>query len=153
MMNRLFLVTLMILTVAVPVFGMSGYGGDDIAIPPDNYIVEIVDIDGVITRGENVTFDEQTYISARRGSTEVFVPFEKIQSISLSENEAVITGEKKEIAVQITLSDGTTVDTTGMSHYEITGESEYGRFRIRLDHVRKMTLIEKKSLPDQTHPK
>ncbi|MBN1878926.1 hypothetical protein JW823_02350 [bacterium] len=146
-MNRYFASIVLFTLAAVPVWGMSQYNKDDITIPPENYIVEIVDIDGVITRGENVTYDDQTLVSGTRGSTEVFIPFERIQSIDLTNNEDVITRELKDIKVNILLNDGSSLEINGKCHKELTGESDFGRFRIRLDHIRRVSILEKKQSP------
>lgn len=145
-MNRLILNTILFLFCTLTVAGMSQFNKDDITIPPDNFIVEIEDIDGVIIRGENVTFDEATTVSVRRGSADVYIPFDKIKSVEPVDNENVITRELKEITVRITLKDGSQLETTGKSHNEITGETEFGRFRIRLDHVRRISVLEQKQV-------
>ncbi len=115
---------------------MSGKSGKEIPIPTDNFRAVITDIDGVITEAFNVSFNGQTYITVKRGSTETYIPFERIKQIDLQENESVITEENPLISVSISLVDGSRFEATGQSRDEFTGEAGFGRFRIRMDHVR-----------------
>jgi len=133
------------------VFAMSQFSKDEIKIPGENYMVEIVDIDGIKTLGENVTFDSDTIINVRRGSTEVFIPFEMISAVEMVNNEEVITKELKEIGMLIHLKDGSNVEVTGKSHFEITGESQFGRFRVRLDRVRNLSILKKVPPKETSH--
>ncbi|MGB3974931.1 MAG: hypothetical protein WBM02_07385 [bacterium] len=141
-MRKKYLATAFFILCTVSIYGMSRYEKDDIAIPDENYPVEITDIDGVITNGVNVTFNDMTVVSAKKGSTDVFIPFSKITKIELKDNENVITNKLEDIEMHIFMKDGTLFTSNGMSHYEVTGESSFGRFRIRLDRIRKMMFLE-----------
>lgn len=144
MKGKLIVIAFLILCV-VFTSGMSKYEKDEIAIPDEKFSVEIIDIDGVVTNGVNVTFNDTTFISAQRGSTDVYIPFRKISKIELKDNENVITNKLENIEMFISLKEGTVFTSHGMSHHAITGESDFGRFRIRLDRIRKITFLETQS--------
>lgn len=141
-MKRFLMILSLSLVASGLVLAMSGSPGDDIIIPPDNYVVEVTDIDGVVTVGSNVTFEKKTYVSAKRGSTSIFIPFDRIRMIEMLDSNEVITQELPEIDMRITLKDGSVYESTGGSSQEITGEAEFGSFRIRLDHIRKLSFSE-----------
>jgi hypothetical protein len=129
-----------ILVFTVSILGMAQHSKDEITIPHKNFRAIITDIDGVTTEGENITFNDQTVVHARRGSTSVFIPLARLASIEFLANEQVISKELEEIGMRLILKDGSVYETTGLSHHEITGESDFGRFRIRLDRVRRIEL-------------
>lgn len=127
-----------LLLVIAPALGMSDCPEDDILLPDENYKITLTDIDGVETVGGFVTFECQTYISATRGSTTIFIPFDRIKTIEMQDNDTVITQESPEIDMVITLVDGSQYRSRTMSHQHITGEAEFGKFKIRMDHIRKI---------------
>jgi hypothetical protein len=141
MKDKYLALSILILSV-VSVSAMTQYSKDEIAIPHENFSVEIIDIDGVITRGINVTFNDMTVITARKGAADVYIPFQRISTLELIDNEFAITNESDDIEMRITLKDGSAFESRGMCHHEVTGESDFGRFRIRLDHIRSMTILE-----------
>lgn len=120
---------------------MSQKERDEITIPHENFRAVITDIDGVATEGDSITFDDQVVVFAKRGSTTVYIPFERLSSIELIDNENVILKELEEIDMKLVLKDGSEFTTMGRSHHEITGKTQFGRFRIRLDRVRSIEFI------------
>lgn len=141
-MKNLYLTIPILILSVISVSAMTQYSKDEIAIPHDNFTVEIVDIDGVVTRGNNVTFNNMTVITARKGATDVYIPFQRISNLELIDNENAISNESEDIDMRITLKDGSTFESRGACHHELTGESDFGRFRIRLDRIRSMTFLE-----------
>jgi len=123
---------------------MSDCPKDDIMIPAENFEVEITDIDGVMTKGNNITFECQTYISAKRGSTTIFIPFDRIKEIKMLNTSDVITKKLPVINLQITLTDDSVYESEGTSHQELTGQASFGSFRIRLDHIKSIRFISMK---------
>lgn len=125
---------------------MSNNSGDDIPVPLENFQGEILDIDGIVTKGFNLSFNGQTYVSATRGATQIYIPFERIQRVESVNIEDVITKEKESIQFLITLVDGTVIETEVRSRDELTGEASFGKFRLRMDHIRS---IEVKAVSDK----
>jgi len=115
---------------------MSNKDPSDIPAPVENFNAIITDIDDVVTEGCQISFDGQTYLTAQRGATDVFIPFEKILKITASNNESVITEESIRLSVEITLRNGNTEYLTVLSRDQITGLASFGPFRLRMDHFR-----------------
>ncbi|HPQ40117.1 MAG TPA: hypothetical protein PLV45_07050 [bacterium] len=134
------ILALLVLTF-MPVQGMSSCPDDDILIPDEDFKVNLTDIDGVVTAGGYVTFECQTYISAKRGATTIFIPFDRIKTIEMQNNNEVITKEMPEIEMIVTLVDGSQYTSKAMSNQEITGQADFGKFRIRMDHIRKIEFL------------
>jgi len=141
-MKKLTLFGLIFLASITLVSAMSKSPGEDILVPAENYIIDLTDIDGVVTRGSNVSFEKNLYLSAMRGSTAIFIPFDRIKTIEMLNNHEVITNELPDVDMTITLNDGSTYASKGASHQEITGEAGFGKFRIRLDHIQRIEFIQ-----------
>jgi hypothetical protein len=116
-------------------FGMSDKDPSEIPTPPADFHGVLIDIDQVTTQGSHISFNGHTFLTARRGSTEVYIPFEKIHHLELSGNESVITGEKNRIHARVVLRDDSVHEVTLRSDDTFTGEASFGPFRIRADHL------------------
>ncbi|MBN1295902.1 hypothetical protein JXA80_03915 [bacterium] len=131
------------------VFAMSSCPDDEIMIPDENYKVRIIDIDGVETIGSFMTFECRTFVSAKRGATVIFIPFDRIQSIRMKNNSDVITRELPEIEMTVTLTDGSEYESLAVSREEFTGQAGFGQFRIRTDHIRSIEFLNDAAVPDE----
>ena len=152
-MKRLCIVLCLVMVNFGVVFSMSDCPDDDIVVPKENYEVEITDIDGVVTKGANITFECNTFITAKRGATTIFIPFDRIQEITMLDNNQVITKELAEVSMTVVLVDGSSYESKGASHQELTGLAGFGKFRIRLDHVKKIKFIQDiDTSSDETEP-
>ncbi len=125
-------------------FAMTTNSGNDIPIPKDDYWADIEDIDGIITSGQSIAFNGEAYITAERGATIIYVPFERIKEISIFNNEEIITKEMDTMEISMVLTDETQFKAKVHAHDEITGKSNLGHFRIRLDHIRRLNFLEKR---------
>jgi len=122
-------------------FGMSGMPGDEIPIPVDNFEAIVIDIDGVKTHGKNISFNGKTVAGIMRGATETLIPFEQISRLDFINNEEVITNEAPRVRLTVTLVDGSSFEASAAIRDVITGETSYGSFRLRADHVRSLEIV------------
>ncbi|MBN1552203.1 hypothetical protein JW979_12085, partial [bacterium] len=69
-------------------------------------------------------------------ATEIFIPFERIDHIEITDNNSAISAELPWVSLHITLNDQTDLEMSVKSDYEVTGKTSYGQFRVRIDHVK-----------------
>lgn len=128
-------------------YAMSDKDPSDIPKPQVDFHGRLTDIDNIVTEGAQIAFNGHTFISAKRGATSVYIPFEKIDRLEIRDNEAGITSEQNEIPGNLILTDGTEYELEFQSKDEVTGTASFGQFRIRIDHIRSLKLTSK---PDAT---
>ena len=134
------ILTAILLSISTLMLAMSMKSDAEIPVPPEDFSATIVDVDGIMTKGSKIAFDGETFLHGFKGSTEVFIPFERIKNIQLSDNAQVITLEKLEINLHIQLTDSSEFDLHVRSASEITGEASFGTFKIRVDHVKSIEI-------------
>jgi len=138
---KLPLVWLILITVPY-CYAMSDKDPSEIPKPQVDFHGILIDIDQVTTEGTHISFNGHTFLSARRGSTEVYIPFEKISILELPGNETVITKEKNRINVHVVLTDDVVHDVSIRSDDAFTGEAAFGPFRIRADHLTSLKITQ-----------
>ena len=109
-------------------FALSGGGGEEtIPIPSKDFSVVVEDAKNVQTVARKVTWNGKIFIEARRGSSEVTIPFEKTQSIHLTPGKP---DRDNFIPATIKLKNGETVEVKIDSRSKCYGETDFGTFKI-----------------------
>lgn len=107
---------------------------DEITIPNENFQVSIIDRDDIKTSGQNATFNEYTFLSVKKGSMDITIPFERLTGFT------VVSVTDQQIDLEVTLRDGEVYRLSASPDDSITGEAEFGQFRIELRHVKQFSV-------------
>ena len=113
---------------------MTSSPKDEIPLPEENFSGQIVDLDDVITEGTHLSINGFTYLSGRIGSTDAFIPLERIKQMRVTEKT------DDQLRLNVELIDGSNVEMDGDGKDEITGEAAFGQFRIRLRHLKSLVI-------------
>lgn len=107
---------------------------DEIPIPNLNFTGRIVDSDNIVTDGTHISIQGFTYLAGRIGSTDAYIPLERIKMLTIESNS------DEKIQMKVEMTDGSSVDITGDGDDEITGEASFGQFRVRLKNIKTMQI-------------
>ncbi|MCK4739369.1 MAG: hypothetical protein KAT46_05415 [Deltaproteobacteria bacterium] len=115
---------------------LTGMGGRSSSLPePDvNFHATLTDDQGVRTKCTKVSWEGATFISAKRGSAMVTIPFEKVRKFVY-----IIEGENhNEMEFRVTLRQGEVVAVTVDASTRLFGQTSFGNYRIPLRNVREV---------------
>jgi hypothetical protein len=108
--------------------GMGGLSGnapvDKIPEPKKNFPVVVVDRQGVKTSLAQFSHDGKVFITGKRGSADVAVPFEIISQVQFQGLE------KNEILLEISLREPKKIEIRVDKSSKFYGKAEFGTFQI-----------------------
>jgi hypothetical protein len=133
-----------VMTGWIPIYGMATPPKDEIPIPQENFHARIIDTDNIETPGEEIAIDSRTYFAAKRGESDVYIPFERIKSIKLN------NAEDSKVIFEITLMDGTSSELTADARKELTGKASFGQFKLKLGHLKSLEFLSHTPNPTAT---
>lgn len=152
-MKKTWVILIMVFSMVTGLgLAMSDCPDDDIVVPKENFKIEFTDIDGVKTIGASIAFECKTFFTAKRGAATIFIPFEQIREITMLNNNEVVTKELPEVSMKVVMIDGTEYESKGNSNQELTGLAGFGKFRIRLDHIKNIKFIDDSPAPMEEIP-
>jgi hypothetical protein len=125
---------------AVALLGLTTRAEDEIPETDQSFSAEIVDVSGARTTGDHVSVEGVTYFSVRRGSTTLFVPFARLQSVE-SAGEVEDEDGVDRIEATFTFQDGTTERGLLKSRETLYGASKLGNFQLRLGELRSIRFL------------
>ena len=100
--------------------------------PETDYAVVLVDQSDVSMDLENFSCDGQVFISGKRGSAHISIPFQKISSVQFFLKDAVLTANVK-------LKDETPVTVTVEKDQPCYGTLSYGSMKINMEDIKSIT--------------
>lgn len=115
-------VSLLILT------GMGSMGdttpSNKIPVPEKNFSAQVVDRQGIQTTLSQFSFEGKVFLSGKRGSAHIAIPFEKISLVQMQSPEG------NEVLAKVTLRDQKSVEVKLDKRAKFYGQAEFGTFQI-----------------------
>ncbi len=140
-MKRKHVIPFLLILISIGCQAMSHPDKNKIPVPEKNFHAVVKDMDDVEIQGNHLAIEGYTYIAGKRGSVDVFIPFEKIDRIIPRDNKKVIMQKNTEIPVDIFLKDGTNYSISVKSDAELTGETSFGKFRVPIKHIHAIQIV------------
>ena len=135
---------ILLLFVFLIFLGMGELGTEvtpgQIPTPEKNFKAELVDIDGIVTEADMVSFNGRIVVSGNRGSSFVTIPFEKISTLEVDR----VQDDYAE--TRITLKSGGKVNLKIRKDIKCYGRTEFGTFFIYTGKVKSVSfqMVKKK---------
>ena len=118
------------------IFALSGSSDDEkIPIPSKDFSVQITDAKNIQTAANRVTWNGKIFVTAKRGDSEITIPFEKIKSINLFLDKILEDGF---IPANVALHNGTLIEVLLDSRGKCYGETEFGTFKLYVRNLLKV---------------
>ena len=119
--------------------GMGELGSEvtpgQIPTPEKNFKAELIDIDGIVTQANMVSFNGRVVVSGSRGSSFVTIPFEKISTLEVERVEDNYAETK------IVLKSGGEVNLKIRKDIKCYGMTEFGTFFIYTGKVKSVSFL------------
>ena len=129
-----FFASAVIMTSFLFLMGMGGLGGnapmDKIPEPKKNISVVVIDRQGVKTSLTQFSHDGKVFMTGKRGSADVAVPFEVISQVQFQGLEG------NEILAEIALREPKKVEIRVDKNSKFYGKAEFGTFQIEAQNLR-----------------
>jgi hypothetical protein len=114
------------------IVGMGSFGNPDSVRVPEtgtNYSATIVDLSGMATRVERLSFDGQANLSGQMGDADVSITFDRVKTITFVLHEDTLTAE-------VELKDGKTVHVVMNKRAVCYGRFAYGSYKIGVMNIK-----------------
>jgi hypothetical protein len=123
-----FLAPILIFSSLLFLMGMGGVGGSapagKIPSPEKNFGVKVTDREGFQTSLSQFSQEGKVFLTAKRGSASVTIPFEKISQIQF------LSAEGNEIQAKLTLRTQDSLDIKVDKRAKFYGKADFGTFQI-----------------------
>ncbi|MFC1854976.1 hypothetical protein ACFL2A_00350 [Thermodesulfobacteriota bacterium] len=126
-----------ILIISFFMMGMGDLGGTpegSIPMPDKDYKATITDVNSVETVANFVSINGKGYVKGKRGSANVTIPFENINTVTVSLSE-----DEKDVDTDLKLVDGKSISIKVDGNLDLSGKTDFGTIKIK---VRDITKIE-----------
>jgi len=131
-MNHFITAGIMIFSL-IFIMGMGDLGGtaavNQIPSPEKNFSAQVVDREGIETSLSQFSQDGKIFVTGKRGSATVAVPFDKISWIQFQDPE------KRDIPARLLLKDQSTVEMRLEKRSKFYGQAQFGTFQIEIKDV------------------
>jgi len=131
----------MLLAAAPMLLGMDTRKDNEIPEPSAHYRVKITDRSGYETVVTDFSIDGDIFLGGQIGEGKLFIDLDRVQSVSFGE----VTGD--EIAGDITLNSGEILSLKINKRLECFGKTPYGHYKIGIQGVRQIDVLEKQPGP------
>ena len=115
------------------IMGMGDLGGtatvNQIPSPEKNFSAQVVDREGIETSLSQFSQDGKIFVTGKRGSATVAVPFDKISWIQFQDPE------KRDVPARLLLKDQSTVEMRLEKRSKFYGQAQFGTFQIEIKDV------------------
>ena len=131
-MNHFITAGIMIFSL-IFIMGMGDLGGtaavNQIPSPEKNFSAQVVDREGIETSLSQFSQDGKIFVTGKRGSATVAVPFDKISWIQFQDPE------KRDVPARLLLKDQSTVEMRLEKRSKFYGQAQFGTFQIEIKDV------------------
>jgi len=115
-------------------FGMGELGGsppsEKIPLPEKNFSVLVVDREGIQTSLSQFSYEGKVFLSGRRGSATVAIPFDKILEVQFQGQEGT------EKLARVSLKDQKIVEIKLDKRSKVFGRAEFGTFQVEVKDLK-----------------
>jgi hypothetical protein len=129
-----YLVPVAIFSSVLFIMGMGELGGtapaDKIPVPGKNFNTLVVDREGVQTALSQFSFEGKAFLSGKRGSATIAIPFEKIFQVELQGQEG------SEVLAKVTFLDKKSIEVKMDKRSKFYGKAEFGTFQIEIKDLK-----------------
>jgi len=114
--------------------GMGELGGapsgDKIPAPEKNFTALVVDREKIQTSLTRFSHEGNTFLSGKRGSATVTVPFEKISQVQFQPQEG------KEVLAEVSFREGKSIELKMEKRSKFYGKAEFGTFQVEIKDLK-----------------
>jgi len=114
--------------------GMGELGGapavDKVPAPGKNFTVSVVDREKVQTSLSQFSHEGKVFLSGKRGSATVTIPFEKISQVQFQPQEG------KETLAEVSLREGKSIELKMEKQSKFYGKAEFGTFQVEIKDLK-----------------
>ena len=134
-----FLAPILIFSSLLFLMGMGGAGGsapaDKIPSPEKNFGVKVTDREGFQTSLSQFSQEGKVFLTGKRGSATVTIPFEKISQIQL------LSAEGNEIQAKLDLRNHESLDIKVDKRAKFYGKADFGTFQIDAKDLKTVSFL------------
>jgi hypothetical protein len=128
-----FITTGIIIFSLIFIMGMGDLGGtaavNQIPSPEKNFFAQVVDREGIETSLSQFSQDGKIFVTGKRGSATVAIPFDKISWIQFQ------NPEKGDVPVRLLLKDQSAIEIRLEKRSKFYGQAQFGTFQIEIKDV------------------
>ena len=134
-----FLAPILIFSSLLFLMGMGGAGGsapaDKIPSPEKNFGVKVTDREGVQTSLSQFSQEGKVFLTGKRGSATVTIPFEKISQIQL------LSAEGNDVQAKLDLRNHESLDIKVDKRAKFYGKADFGTFQIDAKDLKTVSFL------------